>query len=157
LPDLLGEELGQRADLDRVVLVGHSAGGHLALWAASRRAVPVVSLAGVCDLGLAAQLRLSDGATQDLIGGEPEDHPDRYAAADPAALVPLQSPAVLVHGRADQNVPVELSRAYAERAAAAGADVRLVELPDAGHFDVIDPLSTAWPRVIEAIESMLSS
>lgn len=169
LVDLVCDEVGtDLVDRDRVVLVGHSAGGHLALWAASRHRLPasspwwradplpicgVVALAGVCELALAAELRLSDGATQDLVGGEPGQAAGRYAQADPASLLPSGVRTVLVHGRQDGNVPIELSRAYARRAQAAGDNVQLVELPDIGHFELIDPLTHAWPAVLAALES----
>lgn len=171
--DLACAELGEDAiDRDRVVLVGHSAGGHLALWTASRHRLPqsspwhrrdplpvrgIVSLAGVNDLALAATLRLSHGATQDLLGGETAEVPQRYAEADPARLLPCGVPAVLVHGTDDPNVPLSLSRAYAQAAAAAGdEDARIVELPATGHFEIIDPLSTAWPAVLTAVRSLVS-
>lgn len=157
IPGLVRDEIGDLADLDRIVLVGHSAGGHLALWAASRqppmRVRGVVSLAGVCDLALAATLRLGDGATQDLMGGEPAEVPERYARADPAAMLPIGVPVTLVHGEADGNVPLHVSRRYAERARS--DDVRLVELTAVGHFELIDPLSTAWPAVVEAIRHLV--
>ena len=171
--DLVTTELGAEAvDPDRVVLVGHSAGGHLALWAAGRHRLPassrwhlakplpvrgVVSLAGVCDLHLAAELGLGNRATPGLLGGDPRDVPDRYAQADPAAVVPTGIPSVLVHGADDREVPVEVSRRFAERAGGAGDDVRLVELPGSGHYEVIDPLSAAWPAVTAAIAEVAFS
>jgi acetyl esterase/lipase len=169
--DLTTDELGPGVvDADRVALVGHSAGGHLALWAASRHRLPessvwrrptrlpvrgVVSLAGVCDLALAAELALSDGATQDLVGGDPSTYADRYALADPSALLPRGARTVLVHGADDRAVPMELSRRYAARARAAGDRVDFVELPDTGHFDLIDPRSRAWPAVTTALATVL--
>lgn len=144
------------------VLVGHSAGGHLALWAASQAAVPrlggVVSLGGVCDLVRADELALDrdgdDGAVATLLGGRSADVPERYAAADPMQLPAPSVPVALVHGLDDRIVPVELSRRYAAYARAAGADVRLVELPGAAHFGPIDPLSAAWPAVRTAVAAM---
>ena len=169
--DLVADGVGPEAvDRDRVVYVGHSAGGHLALWAAARHRLPassawhrarplpvrgVVSLAGVCDLRLAAELDLSDGATRDLVGGDPPDVPDRYALGDPAGLVPSGVRSVLVHGKDDANVPVTLSRTYAERARVAGDRVDLVELPGTGHFEVIDPLTPAWSAVTAAVTALL--
>jgi dipeptidyl aminopeptidase/acylaminoacyl peptidase len=156
--------------VDRVVLLGHSAGGHLALWSASRHLLPatsrwhrstplalrgVITLAAVANLTLAAELGLDDDATAALMGGGPDVEPDRYLQADPARLLPSGTRTVLVHGRADENVPVAQSRDYAGRARAAGADVEVLELEGTGHFELIDPLSAAWPTVIEAVRTVL--
>jgi acetyl esterase/lipase len=134
-------------------LVGHSAGGHLALWSVSSRSVPgvgaVVSLAGCADLAMCARLGLDDGATELLLGGSPDQVPERYASADPARLSAPTVPVTVLHGTADDRVPVEVSRSYAARH---GTDlVDLVELPGVGHFALIDPLSAVWPRVLEAV------
>lgn len=130
------------------LLLGHSAGGHLAVWAASRtpglRAV--VSLAGCVDLALCSTLGLDDGATDLLLGGTPDSVPDRYALADPASLPTPSAPVVLLHGTADDRVPIAVSRSYAAR-----TGVPLLELPDVGHFALIDPLSSAWPSVLRCL------
>jgi acetyl esterase/lipase len=152
------------------VLVGHSAGGHLALWAASRDRLPpgsrwhrppgpstpraVVGLGAVCDLRCCGDLDLDGGAASALLGGGPDDVPDRYAQADPLTLAPPGVPAVLVHGTDDDRVPVEMSRRYA---AAGGDSVRLVELPGTGHFEVIDPRSRVWPAVLDAIRMVVGA
>jgi acetyl esterase/lipase len=154
------------ADLTRVVWVGHSAGGHLALWAAARHRLPpdspwysalrpsgVVALAGCCSLELGDDWNLGAGAAAALMGGSAADLPGRYAMADPAALLPLDVPVTLVHGTRDDCVPVEMSREYAARATRAGDPVTLVELPDVEHYGVIDPLSSAWPTVLAALTS----
>jgi pimeloyl-ACP methyl ester carboxylesterase len=155
-----------RLDLGRAVAVGHSAGGHLALWLAARRRLPpghalhrpdplplrgAVALAGVCDLRRAHELGLGVGAVPRLLGGGPEAVPDRYAGASPADLVPLGTRQVLVHGAADSVVPVDISRAYRATAAAAGDVVELVEVAGAGHFEVINADSPAWPSVAGAL------
>lgn len=137
-------------------VVGHSAGGHLALWLASldRGAEPgrvdrVVGLAPVGDLTAAARERLGAGATQALLGGEPEAVPERYAAADPMRLLSHTDPAtalVVLHGADDPVVPIGNSRGLA----AAHPRVRLEEL-DCGHYEVIDPLSLVWPAVRAAV------
>jgi acetyl esterase/lipase len=142
-----------RAPIDaaRTVFVGHSAGGHLALLAAGRSAGPpagVVGLAAVSDLVGAAHAGLGDRAAQALLGGEPEDLPDRYREASPIDQLPLGIPQLLVHGVRDQAVPVSMSSLYARRARAAGDDVELDVLPAAGHPELIDPRLAAWPERI---------
>ncbi|GLY78796.1 alpha/beta hydrolase family protein [Actinoallomurus iriomotensis] len=131
------------------VVLGHSAGGHLALWAATRPAArmrAVVSLAGCADLGMCSDLHLDDGATDLLLGGSPAEVPDRYAAADPVRLPVPSAPVRLLHGTSDDRVPIEVSRSYAAR-----RDAPLRELPGVGHFALIDPLSGAWPAVLESL------
>jgi acetyl esterase/lipase len=157
-------------DLSRVVAMGHSAGGHLALWLAARgRLRPgeplhtpepflprgVVVLAGVVDLVRAHALRLSDDIVTQFLGGSPTEVPERYRLGSPAALAPLGVRQILVHGTEDEPVPSSLSTDYHARAAALGDDVRLISLPGAGHFEVINPLSREWPQVVGAIGSLL--
>jgi dipeptidyl aminopeptidase/acylaminoacyl peptidase len=169
LPGLVAEATDGLVDGRSMVLAGHSAGGQLALWAASRhhlangspwRAEPasgcgVVALAAVSDLTECQRLRLGGGAADALIGGGPKRFPERYEAADPARLLPVGSRVLLVHGTADDRVPHEMSVGYAARARAAGdTEVDCVLLPGAGHFDVIDPLSAAWPAVLAAFRSV---
>jgi acetyl esterase/lipase len=147
-----------------VLLAGHSAGGHLALWAAARHRLPagnpwhtavpasgasgVVTLAAVSDLAAGHELDLGQGAVAALLGGGPREQSGRYAVTDPARLLPLGRPAWLVHGTEDDRVPAAMSRDYAARAQAAGDETFLDELPGTGHFEVIDPLSAVWPRVL---------
>lgn len=142
-----------------VVAVGHSAGGHLALWAASQADTPlaaVISLAGCVDLGSSARLDLGDGAAAELMGGGPDDQPDRYAAADPALLVPAPVPVVLVHGTEDDRVPVEISHSYAVLAAGSGHPATVEELTGVGHFELIDPLDDAFETVLRAVDGFAS-
>jgi acetyl esterase/lipase len=151
-------------DPGRVSVVGHSAGGHLALWAAVRDRLPAgapgwdpaiaprrtVAQAPVCDL--AGAYRLWRGAVVgELMGGGPDEVPERYAVADPIALPPPTMPTLLVHGTADRIVSVKLSRGYLERAVRAGGEVELVELEgDAGaHRRHVDPRGPAWGVVTE--------
>ena len=137
------------ADPFRVVVIGHSAGGQLALWAASQRPLAaVVALAPVSDLQEASARGLSDHAVHGLLGGPPTEHPDRYAAADPMRRLPLRTPTLVVHGDADVNVPLDLSQVYVDAALAAGDDVTYVELAGGDHFVVIDPASEAWRQIV---------
>jgi acetyl esterase/lipase len=166
LPALIAATLG--SDAGTLVLSGHSAGGHLALWAAARPRLPatsawhipallwrgVVALAPVSDLVACHVQWLDDGAVDDLIGGGPDRYPERYALADPASLVPLGIPVRIVHGSRDDRVPISMSRDYAARATAAGDKVVLDELPGYGHFELIDPLSSVWTRVLAAFQAV---
>ena len=147
-------------DLTHLVAVGHSAGGHLALWLGARahgrvRIRASVSLAGVADLDAAFRDDLGGGAVAALLGGGPELVPDRYRHADPAALVPLGARQLLVHGGADDIVPPTQSCDYADKARAAGDDVDLVEMAGADHFDVIDPAHEAWRVVVDRLPRLL--
>jgi fermentation-respiration switch protein FrsA (DUF1100 family) len=89
-----------------------------------------------------------------LLGGSPARYPERYALTDPAQLVPLGLPVRIVHGTRDERVPLQMSHTYIERARASGDDVVLDELPGYGHFELIDPLSGAWPIVLAAFQSI---
>ncbi|WP_377267162.1 alpha/beta hydrolase [Peterkaempfera sp. SMS 1(5)a] len=132
-----------------VVVVGHSAGGHLALWSASAAPAPglvgTVALAPVADLGLAHRLDLDDGAVADFLGGPPEDNGD----LDPVRLAVPGAPVVVVHGTEDGIVPLAVAESYT----AAHPATRLVALPDIGHFALIDPLSEAWGTVVDTLAS----
>jgi fermentation-respiration switch protein FrsA (DUF1100 family) len=115
----------------------------------------VVSLAGVCDLRRAWELGLSQGVVAELLGGGPEQVPERYAAASPRELLPLGVQQFLVHGAADDIVPLELSSRYHDAAAASGDRVTFIPLPGMGHFEPIDPRSAAWPQVLGAVNQAL--
>jgi acetyl esterase/lipase len=153
---------GAPLDLDRVIVVGHSAGGHLALWASLRdplrdshhgpqlvRVKAVVGLAPVSDLAQAHDLGLGDGAVEKLLGGSPATQPARYRMASPIEMLPLDVCQLIVHGRLDDAVPVEMSRRYVQAALAAGDEVRLLELEHAGHMDFLDPASQAHSVLCE--------
>ncbi len=152
-------ERGVSFDLNRVTVVGHSAGGHLALWSAWRardegsdgghhqpkrvRISAAVGLAPVADLRLAYELRCGGGAVESFLGGSPEQVPARYRAASPAEMLPLGVPQLLIHGARDEDVPIEISRRYRRAAAAAGDEACLIELADAAHMDFVDPATEA--------------
>jgi acetyl esterase/lipase len=139
-------------DVKRVTVVGHSAGGQLALWAAAAggeygpkrvRVAAAVGLAPVADLKWAYEHRSGNGAVQSLLGGTPEEYPARYREASPAERLPLGVRQLILHGTPDEDVPVEISRRYARAAVAAGDQLTFTELPDAGHMDFVDPASDA--------------
>ncbi|MBM7602443.1 acetyl esterase/lipase [Metabacillus crassostreae] len=156
-------------DLTKVYLIGHSAGGHLALWVASRMdqikdaqsfnklIVPVkkvVSLAGVTDLNKMWKFHEEKGIKSlvaSLMGGPPNEFDERYKAASPIELIPIRIDHVLVHGELDQHVPVELSKDYYLKAIEKGSNVKLLILPNVEHFKIIDPTSTAWESIISII------
>jgi acetyl esterase/lipase len=160
--DLLAEL--DDVDAQRVATCGHSAGGHLALWLAARWRLPVgavgaepriqpiaaVAQAGVCDLERAWRDDLGTGAVEGLLGPAKAVR-ERVAVASPAALAPLGVRQLLVHGTADDIVPVTQSRDYARR----DPQVELVELDGVDHFDVIDQAHGAWSVVTARLPVLL--
>ena len=178
------DKLGELADehglgLDRVVALGHSAGGHLAVWAAGRRRLAglgapdadrqltrrgdddgavqltgVVSQSGVLNLAAAERLNLSNGAVSNFLGGSSEKYPKRHKFADPMSAVPLGVPVYAVHGTEDDTVPVSQSETYAGAAKAAGAPVQLLKVPG-DHFALIDPKAPAYRKCRELVQQLL--
>jgi acetyl esterase/lipase len=154
-------------DLGRVVAIGHSAGGHLAVCAAARAnsahgapgggpAVPLlaaVGLAGVYDLVSSAERGMDELSTVAFMDGLPSQHPDRYALASPAALLPIGVKQLIVVGVNDRPDLVDDNRRYVDKAHAAGDDVELMELPEADHFTVIDPSTLTWVAIVERLSS----
>jgi acetyl esterase/lipase len=160
-------------DLSRVVLVGHSAGGNLAMWGAARsrlrtpselyvanplRVRGVVDLAGPLDLtanipGYEALCR--DSVITTLFGGSPATMGERYADASPIKLLPLGIPQVIVIGEHEDYVPRPLDEAYVQAAARAGDRVRLIVVPAVGHFEIASPRASPWPTVESAIRALL--
>lgn len=169
-------------DLQRTVPIGHSAGGHLAFWLAARPRVSIfapnspiaslqlhgdnkaatfpldvtgsISLAGVVDLEMAWRLHLSNDAVVELLGGGFNDVPERYAVASPAALLPLGVPQLLIHGTNDENVPIQVSKIYANAAKSLNDQVTYIELEGVDHFDVIDPHSHAWATTVKELKKL---
>ncbi len=155
-------------DLDRVVVGGHSAGGTLSLWAAGRERIPeeselwveqplevhaVFGLAAVGDLEAVQKLGACGNVVDRLLGGAPTAYPERYGAASPMQLVPLDVPVTFVVGALDRTwTPPSMSWVYRARAVGT-TGIEVVELPESGHFEMIMPTSSSWPRVIAALKA----
>ena len=135
-------------DQERVVLVGHSAGGQLALWAGKRAKLPVVALAPVSDVRESASRTGPDGPPARFMA------PKHFADGSPLELLPLGVAQLVIHGTEDESVPYEMSLRYVE---AAAGEAELVTLEGVGHFEPIDPLSSEWPQVRSAIERFLAT
>ena len=146
-------EISDRYKLDRqrMLTMGHSAGGQLALWLAAEVDVAgVVVLAPVADLRRAFELKLSNSVVHDLLGS-PDEFEDRYRSVSPIERLPLRKPQYLIHGGLDAIVPLEISRRYVERAESMGDPVRLLTLENAGHFELIDPRTAEFNSVKSAV------
>jgi len=162
---------GPALDTGQVIAVGHSAGGHLAAWAAGRSRLPpgapgapganfvplaaVIAQAGVLALADCARERVGGTAAPDLMGGGPADLPEEYRLADPLAAVPIPAPVLCLHSRRDDNVPFSYSERYVAAARAAGGLAGLVEL-SGDHFTLIDPGAPDWAEVIAALPGLPS-
>jgi len=136
-------------DLDRLVVMGHSAGGQLALCLAAHETSVgrAISLAGVVDLKKAYALHLSNDAVAEFMGGKPDAVPEHYREADPMELRIPHARQWLLHGKDDDTVPPEFSRDYVAQKKKAGELAELLEIPHAGHFDLIDPSSEAFKHI----------
>jgi acetyl esterase/lipase len=163
--DALAEVDG--VDLERVATCGHSAGGHLALWAAASRSTgnphrpeatvavcAAVSLAGVVDLDAAADHAVGSGAVPAFMGGTPADVPDRYRLGSPASLLPLGKPQFLFHGLADGSVPAFLSENYVEKACALGDPAVYVPFAEVGHMEMISGRGVVFGELVTRLESV---
>jgi acetyl esterase/lipase len=157
-------------DTSRVVAIGHSAGGHLAAWAAGRGRLPdgvpgarprvaltgVISQAGVLALADCARERVGDTAALDLMGGTPDELPEQYRLADPIAAVPVAAAVLCLHSRADDEVPFSYSERYVAAAEQAGGRARLAET-GGDHYTLIDPATADWAVVIDALPALLGN
>ncbi len=141
----------------KVLVMGHSAGGQLALCLAAHESTlkSVVSLAGVVDLQQAYELHLSNDAVVEFLGGTPSQVADHYREADPMKLR-VSATQWLIHGASDTIVPSILSRTYAQQQQSQGEKVHYLEISTADHFALIDPRSTAWPKVESTVVHLLS-
>ena len=160
-------------DLSRVVILGHSAGGHLALWLASQvnkdqtddfgnpLLIPihsVISLAGVLNLRRMWEIHDEKGLNSPVasfVGGTPLEVSNKYRLASPIELLPLNVNQILIHGELDLHVPVELSIEYCRKTIQQGDKIRLIVLPETDHFMIIDPSSNAWKTVFDALKNIV--
>ena len=160
-------------DLSRVVLIGHSSGGHLALWAGARHCVAkdsqlysedplmpvgVVSLAGPADLrGMVERTKTVCGGDviHTLLGGSFEEVPGRYRNASPAALLPNGVKQIVIYGSDDPAIPPELGQAYVEAGKVVGESIGFFVIPKASHFELIAPWTSSWPIVEASVKSLM--
>lgn len=163
-----------KLDLRHVVALGHSAGGHLALWAAARSRLPkdsplfvanplplggVINLAGYGDMAAfirAEAAACNDSVVEAMLGGKPTDFPERYAQTSAIKMLPLGAPQISIWGRRDNIAPIGLGESYTKAALKSGDTARLEVLPDLGHFEIASPQPSAWPTVRDAIRSLLN-
>ena len=157
-------------DLARVFTVGHSAGGHLALWLAGRHNLSssselyaekplellgVVSLAGIPDLAEALEQNICPDAPDRLMGGTPQQVPERYAQGSPAELLPLGLRQIFIQGEQDDTVPISYVKLYEAAAKKGGEEVRLESLADTGHFEIVVATAPQWQTVRAAVLELL--
>jgi acetyl esterase/lipase len=164
-----------RFDLTRVVVLGHSAGGHLAMWAGTRQRIPpssalhvanplsargVVNLAGTIDMGeniAHMEAECKDTVVSSMLGGSPSSVPERYREVSANRMVPLGLQQVLIWGEHEQFVPLSLARSHVDAATQAGDRARVIVVPAMGHFELASPRSSAWPTVLGAIRALLAN
>lgn len=160
-------------DLNRVVVVGHSSGGHLALWAGLRNRVTeesqlhsehplkpigVVSLAGPPDLrGMVERTKAVCGGDviNTLLGGSLDEVPNHYRNASPATLLPSNVAQIVIHGSDDPAIPPELGQAYVEAGKSVGESIGFISIPNAAHFEMIAPWTASWPIVEASVKSLM--
>ncbi len=144
-------------DLERLCVAGHSAGAQLALCLAANEpsVTRVLSLAGVLDLRRGWELHLSSNAVAQFLGGSPGEVPDRYREASPMELNIPRATQKLIHGTADESVPYEIGKGYAAHKKKAGENVELITLPEIGHYEIVDPGSAVWTKVLDTFLTLL--
>jgi acetyl esterase/lipase len=157
----------------KVIVMGHSAGGHLALWAAARKNIAktselytndplkvkgVVALAGIPDLATYASAPGScNSAVPQLMGGLPSQVPSRYAAGSPMQLKPSSAHLRLVQGEKDPIVPIAQAQNFVAEVQKKGSDAKVLLLPNAGHFDLVAPTSPVWPTIEQAVREIFQN
>jgi acetyl esterase/lipase len=164
----------KKLDLTRVIVIGHSAGGHLATWVAARARLStasplyvkdplpirgVIDLAGTGDMKAFIQFEQQGchgAVVEEMLGGKPIDVPEHYAQASAIKMLPLGIPQILIWGKNDDIAPIFLGERYMLAAKQAGDPVRLVSIPDVGHFEIASPLATTWPAVRSEIVALLA-
>lgn len=168
-------------DVNRVITIGHSAGGHLALWLAARHKLSansmlqtsehplplkgVISLAGANDLEMMHDIHqwtetlfgIVDNPTRDLLGGKPNEQANRYKEGSPYELLPIGIPLVLIHGSLDVNVPIGLSEHFEKEAIKEGDSITLKIIPTAEHFKLILPETESWLVLLESANTLLGN
>lgn len=168
-------ELAKRypLDLTRTIAIGHSAGGHLALWLAAADRVPptseiarmdplrlrgAVALAGIADLAdfRTYTANICGDVIDPLMGGSPEQQPARYAAGSPVALFPFSVPQVQIVGALDRVMPPRAREAHEAAARASGSAFELIVIEGAGHHEVMSPRSSAWPAIERSVRRLLA-
>ena len=162
-------------DLNNVIIIGHSAGGHLALWTAARPILSpqsplwgenplllrgVIALAGPGDLKEFiphADIECREGIVAELLGGTATQVPERYQDCSPIELLPLGIPQIIISSEHDWVVPPELGESYTKTAREAGDDVRHLIIPKAGHHELMAPYSIAWNTILQSVQFLLRS
>lgn len=145
-------------DTQRTVVMGHSAGGQLALCLAYRASDlrGAVSLAGVLDLQRAYDLHLSNDAVVGFLGGTPKQVPDHYHEASPLHVSIPKVRQLIVYGDQDDTVPPDFSREYVREKKHRGENVETLEIAGAGHYELIDPESNAWAKISQAVKGLVA-
>ncbi|MGI8483030.1 MAG: alpha/beta hydrolase family protein [Thermomicrobiales bacterium] len=164
LPTAIAEAVPGIIDPTRIIYAGHSAGGHLAVWASLRDRLPIgapgrieqlptvsgiLALAPVLNLMEAWRLDLDEGAVALLLGGPPDEIPNRYAMTDPSQFGVPAANLTVVHGDRDGRVPIAMSRQYRDMVGGL-----LIEIKEGDHFSVIDPLAARWGQVVRALDDL---
>ncbi|MEO8964404.1 MAG: alpha/beta hydrolase [Gammaproteobacteria bacterium] len=165
-------------DLNRVIVIGHSAGGQLALWLAARHRLPtsgplysakplavrgVVTLGGVTDMKAFREYnnsrRICDSSDVigNLLGQTEEKITERYRSVSPIELLPFNVPQILIYGKDDKIVPATFGKTYQQVAQSKGDKVKIVEVPYAAHHELIVPNSVSWPVLHSAIKSLIKN